>query len=99
MTNELLSLIVGYIACGQIAEERFLRPNEVQYCSVVYQEIKLAFVPGVDPKQYFELSPSEQHEVNTAGFTAFYAWRQDNPETMAFLERVARGEVQLGQAS
>ena len=99
MTNELLSLIVGYLACGQIAEERFLSPQEVQYCSVIYQEIKLAFVPGVDARAYYELSPSEQHAVNTKGFTAFYAWRQDNPETVSYLERVARGEVELGTAS
>lgn len=98
MTNELLTLIVGYLACGQMAEERFLTPHEVQYCSAVYQEIKLAFVPGVDMRRYFELSPQEQLAVNKAGFTAFYIWRQDNPGTVSFLERVARGEVELGQA-
>lgn len=99
MTNELLSLIVGYIACGQIAEERYLSPQEVQVCSAVYQEIKIAFVPDVDTRAYFSLSPEEQHSVNKAGFTAFYVWRQDNADTMAFLERVARGEVLLGEAS
>ncbi len=98
MTNELLSLIVGYLACGHIAEERYLTPQEVQYCSVIYQEIKLAFVPGVDPRVYLELSPKEQHAVNKEGFIAFYTWRQDNPDTIAFLERVARGEIELGQA-
>lgn len=99
MTNELLSLIVGYLACGHMAEERFLTPHEVQYCSVIYQEIKLAFVPGVDTRAYFEMAPEDQHAINRAGFTAFYAWRQDNPDTVSFLERVARGEVQLGEAS
>ncbi|MEM6386799.1 MAG: hypothetical protein AAF718_11250 [Pseudomonadota bacterium] len=99
MTNELLSLIVGYLACGQIAEERYLSYDEVQYCSAIYQEIKIAFVPNVDTRGYFEMSPKDQHAVNKAGFTAFYTWRQDNPETVSFLERVARGEVQLGEAS
>ncbi len=98
MSNELLSLIVGYLACGHIAEERFLSPHEVQYCSAIYQEIKLAFVPGVEPRDYFSLPTKEQSIINKEGFIAFYTWRQKNPDTMAFLERVARGEIELGQA-
>jgi len=99
MTNELLSLIVGYIACGHAAEERLLSPPEVQYCSAIYQEIKLGFVPGVDVRTYFQMPPEDQQMINKAGFTAFYQWRQDNPGTVSFLERVARGEVMLGEAS
>ena len=98
MTNELLSLIVGYFACAQAAEERYLTPEEVKMCSIVYQEMKLAFVPGVDAEDYVELSPREQHAVNSAGYTAFYTWRQDNPDRVAYLERVAKGEIELGQA-
>jgi hypothetical protein len=98
MTTKLLSLIVAHIACADVAEQRQLSMAEVDYCSAVYQEIKLAFVPGVDPDHYAALSLAEQHAVNKRGYLAFHAWRTDNPGTLRHLERVARGEVELGVA-
>ncbi len=98
MSNELLTLIVAHIACADMAETRHLSMQEVQYCSAIYQEIKLAFVPGIDTATYMQLPTAEQHEINTEGYLAFRAWRIDNPGTVAHLERVARGELELGHA-
>ncbi|MEM7720596.1 MAG: hypothetical protein AAF222_15470 [Pseudomonadota bacterium] len=99
MTNELLTLIVTHIACSNMAAERPLSIQEVQYCSAVYQEIKLAFVPGLDRAGYTQLAAQQQHSVNLEGYRAFYKWRVENPSTVQHLERVARGERELGQAS
>lgn len=96
MTTKLLSLIVAHIACADVAEQRQLSLAEVNYCSAIYQEIKLAFVPGVDPEDYVGLSLAEQHAVNKQGYLAFREWRIDNPATVRHLERVARGEAELG---
>lgn len=98
MTTKLLSLIVAHIACADVAAKRPLSMAEVDYCSAIYQEIKLAFVPGVDPGSYAALSVEEQHAINKQGYLAFHAWRTDNPGTLRHLERVARGEVELGVA-
>lgn len=99
MTNELLTLIVTHIACADMAAERPLSMSEIQFCSAIYQEIKLGFVPGVDAHRYSGLSLAEQHAVNMEGYMAFYEWRVDNPGTLRHLERVARGEIKLGEAS
>ncbi|MEM9425311.1 MAG: hypothetical protein AAGA06_01285 [Pseudomonadota bacterium] len=99
MTTKLLTLIITHFACSDIAAVRPLSQNEVLYCSAIYQEIKLAFVPGVDPKSYASLPLAEQHGVNKEGYLAFRAWRIDNPETVEHLERVARGEAKLGVES
>lgn len=99
MTNELLTLIVTHIACSDMAVERQMSMQEVQYCSAVYQEIKLAFVPQIDMQTYVRLPAEDQHAANIEGYMAFREWRIDNPGTVRHLERVARGEVDLGQAS
>jgi hypothetical protein len=99
MTNELLTLIVAHIACADMAVERQLSMGEVRACSAIYQEIKLAFVPDIDTRSYGRLSMAEQHAVNMAGYMAFHEWRVDNPGTLRHLERVARGETKLGEAS
>lgn len=97
MTSELLALIAAHFACSDMASERYLSPGEIQYCSAIYQEIKLSFVPGVDLETYFQLSAPEQSAVNKEGFTAFYTWRLENPEIVQHLERVARGEELLAE--
>ena len=97
MTNELLILIATHFACSDIAETRILTAGEIHHCSAVYTEIKLAFVPGVDPHHYPHLSLRERAAVSQAGFRAFYAWRQDNPGTVRHLRQVARGEAVLGE--
>ena len=99
MTTKLLTLIITHFACGDIAEQRMLSPDEVNYCSAIYQEIKLAFVPGIDPKTYVSVPLAQQHSVNQEGYLAFRAWQIDNPATVAHLARVARGEAKLGVAS
>lgn len=99
MTNELLTLIVAHIACADMSVERQLSIDEVRHCSAIYQEIKLAFVPGVDSRSYLQLSAEEQHAANMEGYMAFHEWRVDNPGTLRHLERVARGEIELGEAS
>lgn len=99
MTNELLTLIVAHIACSNMASERPLSIEEVHYCSAVYQEIKLAFVPGMDRETYTTLSTEAQHSANMEGYIAFHEWRIDNSSTVQHLERVARGELELGKAS
>lgn len=98
MTNELLTLIATHFACAEIAEARRLSYAEAVYCNDVYQEVKLAFVPDVDTRQLAQLSQQEQIAVNKAGYLAYYEWRQSQPDTVDFLERVARGEVELGHA-
>lgn len=98
MTQELLALIVAHIVCADTAQERYLSMHEVQYCNAIYQEIKLAFVPGVDAAAYVTMSTREQHAVNMEGYLAFHTWRIDNPSTIRHLERVARGEVALGRS-
>ena len=96
MTTELLTLIAAYFACAETAEQRHLSIDEVNACNAVYQQVKLSFVPGVDAGHFVQLSAKERNAVNRAGYLAFYTWRRDNPDTVRHLERVARGEVELG---
>ena len=97
MTTELLALIAAYFACSDLAEERHLTRDEVDTCNAVYQNVKLSFVPGVEPHDYVQLSARERHAVNQAGFRAFRAWQADNPDTVQHLERVARGKEDLNR--
>ncbi|MEM9844519.1 MAG: hypothetical protein AAF965_06940 [Pseudomonadota bacterium] len=98
MTNEILTLIVAHFACADLAIERPLTVSEAQYCGAVYQQVKLAFVPGVTSEDFVELSAAERHAVSMSGYRAFYTWRTENPDRVSFLERVARGETTLGRA-
>ncbi len=98
MKTELLILIVTHFACSDIADERTMTPPEMAYCSAIYQEMKLGFVPGVSPSNYAGLSPKEKAAVNQAGFLAYRAWIDENPLMVGHLERVARGEEQLSRA-
>lgn len=97
MTTELLTLIAAYFACSDMAEQRQLSIEEVDACNVIYQDVKLSFVPGIDARQYRRLSSRERHTVNRTGYLAFHAWQNNNPGTVRHLERVARGEVALGR--
>lgn len=99
MTHEILALIVSHFACANLAAERPLTVGEAEFCGTVYQEVKLAFVPDIDRQAFGELSPAERHQVNLAGYRAFYDWQQSAPDRVAFLERVARGEAKLGRPS
>ena len=98
MTLELFALIAFHFACSDISEQRPMTAAEVQTCSVAYQKIKLHFVPDVTVKEYVMLPASEREHVNNEGFREFLKWRQDNPSTVKYLERVARSEVKLGAA-
>lgn len=98
MTTELLALIAAHFACTEIAEQRRLSLDEVQYCRGVYEDIKLAFVPGVDAQDFANLSQDERIAVNKMGFLAFIDWRRKNPMMVRHLEAVARGEAKLATA-
>lgn len=95
MTSELLALIAIHFACTETAIHRPLTEDEVHGCAAVYQEVKLAFVPGVSVTDYQGLNLRERMAVSKAGFLAFLAWREDNPETVRHLVAVARGEEEL----
>ncbi|MDJ0638438.1 MAG: hypothetical protein QNJ20_06365 [Paracoccaceae bacterium] len=99
MTTELLALIAFHFACSDISEHRTLTAQEFHFCSAAYQQIKLSFVPGVSPQTFQYLPPRERAAANTEGFRLFYQWRQDNPVIVEHLERVARGEITLGEAA
>ena len=98
MTTELLALIAAHFACADIAEQRRMSFDEIQYCSGVYKEIKLAFVPGVDADDFANLTQDEQIAVNKSGYLAFIDWRRRCPEMVSHLEAVARGEAELATA-
>ncbi|WP_413720898.1 hypothetical protein [Silicimonas sp. MF1-12-2] len=98
MTTELLVLIAAHFACADIAEQRRMSFDEIQYCSGVYKEIKLAFVPGVDAEDFANLTRDEQISVNKSGFLAFIDWRRRCPAMVSHLEAVARGEAELATA-
>lgn len=98
MTNELLHLITVFFACEELAVSQMLSKAEAQYCSTVYEEIKLEFLPGVQASDIPGLSHEERSAVSQAGFLAFYNWRQDHPEMVQHLQRVARGEEELSRA-
>lgn len=98
MTSELLALIAAHFACTDLAVQRPMTLDEADRCAGVYQKIKLAFVPGVDPGAFDGLSMDERIAVSQAGFLAFLDWRRSNPDTVHHLERVARGEVALENA-
>ncbi|MGR3513767.1 MAG: hypothetical protein ACU0GG_13470 [Paracoccaceae bacterium] len=95
MTADLLALIALHFACADITAERQPSSSEMAQCSVIYEEIKLAFVPGVSAKNYAGLSQKEQTAVSLAGYVAFSDWRDQNVDMVAHLERVARGEEDL----
>jgi len=104
MTSELTALIILHFACANISAERplsaqALSAQEFHTCSAIYQEIKLAFVPDVDTQRYIQMTAEDRARVNREGFQQFYQWRQDNPATVNHLERVARGEARLGDAT
>ena len=98
MTTELLALVAAHFACADIAEQRRMSFDEIQYCSGVYKEIKLAFVPGVDAEDFANLTRDEQIAVNKSGYLAFIDWRRRCPEMVSHLEAVARGEAELATA-
>ncbi|MEQ9037895.1 MAG: hypothetical protein RIE24_06035 [Silicimonas sp.] len=98
MTSELLALIATHFACADIADQRMMNVDEVRTCGAVYQQIKIAFVPGVDARDFAQLSLQERVAVNKAGFLAFLDWRRAHPEMVRHLESVARGEVELSRA-
>lgn len=97
MTTEILALIAFHFACSDISEHRPLAAHELRTCSAAYQQIKLAFVPDVTVQEFVMLPASKRANVNREGFAEFLKWRQQNPSTVAHLERVARGEVELGE--
>ncbi len=97
MTTEVLALIAAYFACSDLAEQRQLTIEEVDACNVIYQNVKLSFVPGVDARRFQQLSSKERYAVNRTAYLAFHAWQEENPSTVQYLERVARGEVALGR--
>ena len=99
MTTELLALIAAYFACSDLAEQRQLTIEEVDACNLIYQDVKLSFVPGVDARRYMQLPSEERFTVNRTAYLAFHAWQQDNPAMVRHLERVARGEVELDRDS
>lgn len=98
MTSELLALIAAHFACTEIAIHRPMSADEVRGCAAVYQEVKLAFVPGVSARDYRELTLEERMAVSRAGFAAFLSWRDENPETVRHLVAVARGQEELRPA-
>lgn len=97
MTTEVLALIAAYFACSDLAEQRQLTIEEVDACNVIYQNVKLSFVPGVDARRFQQLSSKERYAVNRTAYLALHAWQEENPSTVQYLERVARGEVALGR--
>lgn len=99
MTSEFLSLVVLHLACGDLSESRPLNGGEVLYCSAVYQELKLSFIPGLDLAGYRALPLEDQGAINNEAYLRFVDWRAENPGLIAHLERVARGEAPLGEAT
>lgn len=95
MTTELLALIAVHFACAQMSEAHQMTQTEIEHCNAVYDNVKLAFVPGVSAKNYAGLSVAEKSTVNTAGYLAFSTWRDENAPIVEHLERVARGQEQL----
>lgn len=95
MSSELLILIVLHFACADLTETQRPTLSEVEHCQAIYDDIKLAFVPGVSPDNYAGLSAEEKAAVNSAGFHAFSEWRERNADTVSHLRRVARGEESL----
>lgn len=98
MTSEFLSLVVLHFACADLSETRPLNGGEVLYCSAVYQELKLSFMPGLELAGYRALPADRQGAVNTQAYLRYTAWRDAHPDLVAHLERVARGEATLGPA-
>lgn len=98
MTTELLILIATHFACDDIASERRLTSAEAQHCGAVYESIKLAFVPGVTPDDFRDLTLEERIAISNSGFLAFLDWRAEHPEMVRHLEAVARGEEELSTA-
>ncbi|MCV6593103.1 MAG: hypothetical protein OIF48_09145 [Silicimonas sp.] len=99
MTSEFLSLVVLHFACADLSETRPLNGGEVLYCSTVYQEVKLSFMPDLDLAAYRALPLADQGAVNSEAYLRFVAWRAAHPELVAHLERVARGEEGLSEAT
>ena len=98
MTSELLALIAAHFACTNIAIQRPMTLDEARHCAGVYQEVKLAFVPGVDADAYAGLSHRERFAVSQAGYLAYRNWHSANPDTVRHLKHVARGEAELRTA-
>jgi len=98
MTPETLALITAYFVCSATAEERVMTRTEVETCSVLYMDTKLAFLPDVDATLYAAMSANQRAEVNRRGYAAFVGWKTANPNIVTELEAKARAS-NLGQVS
>lgn len=98
MTDHLLALIAAHFACADISETRQMSWSEVHFCNAINQDIKLEFVPGIDRDAFRALSIEDRFAVSQQGFQAFITWRTENPDRVAYLQNVAKGEVKLGVA-
>lgn len=99
MSPDLLVLIVLHFACVDLTETQVPTQSEVEQCHAIHDRIKLAFVPGVSSENFAGLSNHEKAAVHAAGYLAFSDWRNANSETVLHLQRVARGEEPLKDAS
>lgn len=92
MSSDFLALVVLHLACANLSETRPLEPGEMRACTAIYQEVKLAFIPGVDLATYRALPLEDQGRINTKAYLRFVAWRSANPDLLSYLDRLARGD-------
>lgn len=93
MTAEALALIAAYFLCSETAEVRVLNQAEAVACVDTYTNVKLLFVDGVTRDEYDALTTHEQFEVNQAGYLAYVAWKEANPDLIEKLERDAQAQI------
>lgn len=83
-------------ACERVAETRILDPHEASDCSIVFQRIKLSFVPGIDFEEFVTLSASDRVMINHRGYRSYLAWSQANASLFERL-KPATGIESAGQ--
>ena len=98
MTPESLALLAAYFLCSEAAEVRVLDRAEAASCVETYNEVKLAFVPGIDMPHFLAMDATHRAKVNLQGYAAYSQWRSENADLVADMEAEARRALGLSGA-
>ena len=82
--------MLAYYVCDLAASRARLSAGQVADCETLYTEVKLGFLPGVDPVGYRRMALPERAEASRRGYAALVAWRSDNPRAHGELRSKAR---------
>jgi hypothetical protein len=68
----------AYLECSVAAEARLLGFDEATFCSTVFMQIKLSFVPDIDLDTFNGLQPTEKSALDRLGYQRYLDWKERN---------------------